>query len=374
MDQAVQEAMMAERVRVGVIGTSMFAELLHLEYLAADERVELAAICGRNQERAAEVARKYGIPRVFADWREMLDRTALDAVVIVTPDDLHYPMAMAALERGLHVLCEKSLANTAAQAREMYEAAERKRVKHMTMFTARWFPGFRYARRLVEEGYLGGLYHATFREFGGGWRQPRYRWRRDARRGNGVLGDIGSHKIDMARWLCDDIAAVAAHTGSYVAQPGPDGEPVLATPANDSAMLLVRFTRGAHGSIHVSNVAHPAVGSRAQVHALHGANGTLEIADTAVRGARGDEKTVGTLELPPDIAGGVDLDRPLLEWAREYFLTQPVGDRAFLEAIVHDHPAAPSFYDGWKAQQVVDAALESSRTGRWVTIGDAPDP
>lgn len=364
---------MANRVRVGVIGTSPFAEILHLEYLAADDRAELAAICGRDRARAEEVARKYGIARVFSDWRELLDRAELDAVVIVTPDDLHYSMALAALERGLHVLCEKPLANTAQQARELYETAERKRVKHMTMYTSRWFPGFRHARRLVEEGYVGRLYHATFRQFVGGARQPHYRWRRDARRGNGVLADLGSHKIDMARWLCGDIVAVAASADAYTTRPGPDGEAVLGTPANDTALLVVRFAGGGQGSIHVSSVAHTAQGGQAEVNELHGEGGTLEISQTAVRGARGDEKAIATLELPPNLIGGVDLSRPLLEWAREYFLTQPVGDRAFLEAIVSDRPAAPSFYDGWKAQEVIDAALESSRTGRWVTIGDASD-
>lgn len=340
---------MANRVRVGVIGTSPFAEILHLEYLAADDRAELAAIFGRDRARAEEVARKYGIARVFSDWRELLDRAELD------------------------VLCEKPLANTAQQAREPYETAERERVKHMTMFTSRWLQGFRHARRLVEDGYVVRLYHATFRQFVGGARQPLYRWRRDARRGNGVLADFGSHKIDMARWLCGDIVAVAASADAYTTRPGPDGEAVLDTPANDAALLVVRFADGAQGSIHVSSVAHTAQGGQAQVNELHGEDGTLEISQTAVRGARGDEKAIGTLELPPDLIGGVDLSRPLLEWAREYFLTQPVGDRAFLEAIVSDRPAAPSFYDGWKAQEVIDAALESSRTGRWVTIGDASD-
>ena len=369
----VPEVLMAaaKRVRVGVIGTSLFAELLHLEYLAADDRAELVAICGRNQARAEEVARKYGVARVFADWRELLDLADLDAVVIVTPDDLHYPMALAALGRGLHVLCEKPLANTAQHARELYETAERKRVTHMTMFTSRWFPGFRHARRLIEEGYVGRLYHATFRQLGGGARQPLYRWRRDARRGNGVLGDFGSHKIDAARWLCGDIMAVAASAATTTTRPGPDGEAELETPANDTTMLVVRFASGAQGSIHVSSVAHPAQGGQSEVNELHGEGGTLEISQTAVRGARGDEKTIGALALPPDLSGGVDLSRPLLEWAREYFLTQPVGDRAFLEAIVSGRPVAPSFYDGWQAQEVIDAALESSRTGRWATIGAA---
>ena len=73
------------------------------------------------------------------------------------------------------------------------------------------------------------------------------------------------------------------------------------------------------------------------------------------------------------VDGGVDLSRPLLEWFRAYFAAQPAGDRAFVEAIASGRPAAPSFYDGWKAQEVIDAALESSRAGRWVTIAEARD-
>ena len=140
---------MPERVRVGVIGTSWYADMMHLPNLKSHPRAELAAICGRNRERAEEMARKYEIPRVFTDYRELIEEGDLDAVVVATPDDLHHPMTMAALDAGLHVLCEKPMALNAGQAGEMYDKAEAAGVKHMVFFTYRWWPSYRYLKQLV---------------------------------------------------------------------------------------------------------------------------------------------------------------------------------------------------------------------------------
>jgi predicted dehydrogenase len=97
------------------------------------------AICGRNRERAEEMAHKYAIPTVFTDYHELIDKGHVQALVVATPDDLHYPITMAALDAGLHVLCEKPMALTVKQAREMTEKAEKVGVKHMVLFTNRWW-------------------------------------------------------------------------------------------------------------------------------------------------------------------------------------------------------------------------------------------
>ncbi len=131
---------MKDRVRVGVIGTSWYADFMHLAALKSHPNAHIAAICGRNRERAEELARKHDIPRAFTDYRAMIDQAGLDAVVVCTPDDLHYPMTMAALDAGLHVLCEKPLALTLTQARAMLAKAESAGVRHMTYFTHRWEP------------------------------------------------------------------------------------------------------------------------------------------------------------------------------------------------------------------------------------------
>ncbi len=134
---------MSENIRVGVVGTSWWADMMHWPVLKSHPRATISAICGRNQTRAEEMAGKYGVHTMFADYQEMIGHGALDAVVIAVPDDLHFPIAMAALDVGQHVLCEKPLAINLEQARQMLAKAEAMQVKHMTFFTRRWAPYFR---------------------------------------------------------------------------------------------------------------------------------------------------------------------------------------------------------------------------------------
>src|SRR5690349_1701650 len=101
------EDRMTDRVKVGIVGTSWFSELLYLPILAGYERIDFMAICGRNRERADEMAAKFTIPQVYTDYRQMIEQGNLDVVIVVTPDDTHHPITMAALNAGLHVLCEK---------------------------------------------------------------------------------------------------------------------------------------------------------------------------------------------------------------------------------------------------------------------------
>jgi predicted dehydrogenase len=154
---------MSDRVRVGIVGTSGYPEFIYLPVLSQHQNVEVVAICGRNETRAAEVAAKYGVPHVFTDYRRMIEQAALDAIVIATPDDLHYPMAMDALSAGLHVLGEKPMALNAQQAKEMLEAAERAAVKHMIMFSWRFFPHYGYMQKLIADGFVGQAYNFHIR-------------------------------------------------------------------------------------------------------------------------------------------------------------------------------------------------------------------
>ena len=360
---------MPEAVRFGVIGTSWLEDLRHLPALESHPRAEVAAICGRNAERARSLAVKHAIAATFTDYREMLEKEHLDAVVIATPDDLHYPMTMDALDLGLHVLCEKPLASSAAQAREMYERAEAVGVKHAVGFTWRCLPSLSYLRELVAEGYLGRIYHCALRCLADYARGGRYQWRFDPRRANGILGDLGSHVIDLARLFVGEIARVNAHLVAPVPTAGPDGLPMQ--PANQSASLAVEFANGAQGTIHVSALAHLA-GRGLEIRVrLYGEGGTLEAdfesggLEMEVRGARADEARFQTLPIPDRIWGDVVDRRDPLEWARGL----PSIDRLLVDAIVNDRPMSPSFLDGLKAQEVVDAALASHERGAWEPVG-----
>jgi predicted dehydrogenase len=363
---------MTEKVRVGVIGTSWYADIAHLPRVKSHPRAELVAICGRDRARAKEMAEKYGIPLLFTDYRQMIEKGHLDALIVSTPDDLHHPMTMAALDAGLHVLCEKPLALNVAQAREMYEKAESAGVKHMVCFTYRWTPAYRYLKQLVDEGYVGLCYHCRFSYLSGHGRQAQYRWKFDRRRGLGALGDLGSHMIDLAQWYVGDIVRVSACLNAFVKRPGLEGQDH--DPANDAAFLAVEFENGAQGVIEVSTVTHMGDRGQQQHIRLYGQSGTLEadgsFIEGEIRGALQDEKQWQVHPVPDELWGDVNRSQPLMMQVTEAFAKQPIGDRLFIDAILEDRPVVPNFYDGLKAQEVIDAAIKSHEQGVWVSLAD----
>lgn len=362
---------MSRDVRIGVIGTSGWAEFMYLSTLHAYPGAELAAICARNRVRAEELAAKFNIPQVFTDYREMIEKGGLDALIVGSPDDLHHEIVLLALQAGLHVMCDKPMALNAQQAREMLEAAQAAGTKHMVLFTFRWMPFFRFVRDLVDQGSIGRCYHAEFRFEMGYARKPEYFWRLDGARANGALGDLGVHMIDMARWLVGDITRVSAHTRTFVERTGSDGKPVI--PTNDSVFLLTEFANGAHGMIHASLVADLGDRYMQQQVKLYGENGSLEI-DIQYEGAekgvslylsRDGQQRFEKIEVPATYWGAVERTQPF-----GTFTLQPVGVRNFVDAIRADQPVEPDFVDGYKAQQVINAALESDRSGSWVLVAD----
>jgi len=345
---------------------------MYLPALKSHPRAEISAICGRNRERAEEMAEKYAISRVYTDYREMIDKGNLEAIIIGTPDDLHYDITMQSLDAGLHVLCDKPLALEIRQAFEMWQKAEAVRVHHMILFTYRWMPFLRYMRDLIDQNYIGRLYHAEFSFLVGHGRTPGYQWRLDGRRSNGALGDLGSHMIDMARWLIGDITQVEAHLQSFINHPGAAGGQISS--ANDSTFLLVEFAAGGHAVIQASFVAHLAEQDMRMQVKLYGENGSLEITFPApgqngaasVRGARDRNKAFRELPIPPKYWADAKPNKPF-----GIFTRQAVGCRLFIDAILENRPVAPNFYDGYKVQQIMAAAQESNRSGCRIAIDNS---
>jgi predicted dehydrogenase len=362
---------MVEQVRLGIIGTGWWADGVLLPAFTTYAPATVVALCGRNRERAAEMAAKYDVPAVFTDYREMYERAGMDGVVVAVPDDLHFPMTMDALERGLHVLCEKPLALTLTDARAMLAKAEDAGVKHMVNLAWRTWPAYQYVKELIDAGYLGQPYQCAFSfimEYG---RDGTFSWGFDQRRSIGVLGNLVPHLADLARWFVGDIASVGALLGTFIARPGPDGE--AATPANDAATLVLRFAGGAQGAIQVSAVAHLGDRFMQQRVILHGAQGTLE-ADLPcnggweVRGARTEEPVIRPLPIPERIIGQLDRTQPVVHQFMTGLAAHPWGPRAFVDAIVEDRPAVASFADGVKAQAVIEAAFRSQESGCAVLV------
>lgn len=363
---------MSRKIRIGVISTSWWADAMYLPALKSHPRAEVVAICGRNRERAAEMAAKYDISMVFTDYKTMIEQGGLEAIIIGVPDDLHFGITMQSLDAGLHVLCDKPLALRIQQAYEMWQKAAAAKVHHMVLFTYRWMPFFRYVRDLIDQGYIGRCYHCEFSFIVGHGRKPEYQWRLDQQRSNGVLGDLGSHMIDMARWLVGEISQVSAQLGTFIDHPGPDGRRISA--ANDSALLLTGFANGAQGVIQTSFVAYQADQDMQMQVKLYGENGSIEVNfptsgidwRAGIRGARNHEKTLHELKIPEKYWDGANSVEPF-----GIFTRQSVGCRLFIDSILENRPVSPTFYDGYKVQQVIEAAIEAHRSGRSVTIDNS---
>jgi predicted dehydrogenase len=354
-------------VRVGLIGTSWWSAFAYAPALVAHPHAELAAVCGRDGDRTRDFAAKFGIGEVFHDPSELIASPGLDAVVVALPDDLHHSVTLAALDRGLNVLCEKPLALTEALAREMRDRALAQGIVHMVMFTYRWLPHYRYVVDLLRDGFIGSCPHAELRFVMSHARAPHYAWRFDAARANGVLGDLGIHLIDLARLFVGDVSGVAASLGVVVKRPGADGGRL--EPANDSASLLLDFVGGASGTVHASAVSH--LGDRVFVQEvrLYGSEGTIEVdfvaggdaAGCTLRGSRAANGVMEPLLVPDAYWNGVDAMKP----SAPIDVLSVAGARAFVDAILGVGPGIPDFTDGLEAQRVVDAALRAAGSGRW---------
>jgi predicted dehydrogenase len=366
---------MAEKVRVGIAGTSWWADSMYLPALTGHPQADVRAVAGTRPAHTREFAAKWGIPTAYDTVAEMLDAEPLDAIIVATPNRSHFPIAHAALERGLHVLCEKPVGMSSVQARRLADLALAKGVTTMMPFTYRNMPGMRYLKELVDEGYLGQPYHLNMRYYSGYGRGGEYAWRFDLDvAGAALAGDLGSHLADYARWYFGEVESVTAEFGFAVPRaPRPDGGDYPR--GEDSAVILLRFVNGATGNLHVSSVAHEP-SSFGQFHGieLHGSAGTLHHVNDwntiqVVSGARAGETAVRELPIPDRHWGGAPRDNAH-ETYKHVFRHQDTQARAFISAVARGEQVQPDLADGLAVQRIVDAATRSAREGRRVPIAE----
>ncbi len=359
-------------VRIGVIGGGFGVQ--HLQGFHVTENAEVVAFCQRTRDKAEAMAGKFGVPHVYTDYRELLAHNGLDAVSIVAPPHLHAEMTAAALERDLHVLCEKPLAMNTAEAEAMLKQADAAGRVHMTAFNHRHIPALAYMKELMDGGYVGGrVLHVESRWFSENRATPglTHYWRHQRElAGFGVMGDIGVHVVDRIRWLIGEFESVWGHADTFIPElPDRDDTPRPVT-VEDSFTLLGRLAAGTSACVRLSAVARK---SNYQNLEIYGDAGMLRfVFDRNVTGwvrgqlwgARGDTRSPEALEIPERYTGGLDDSDP--QRAQGEFIFAKVT-RDFVGAIRNGTPAAPSFADGLAAQRVLDAALRSADEGHWVT-------
>ncbi|GAB2979782.1 Gfo/Idh/MocA family protein [Saccharothrix stipae] len=383
---------MTEEIGVGMVGHA-FMGAVHSHAWRSVHRFfdvpltpRLAVLGGRDAVRTKDAATKYGWAAVETDWRALVARDDVDLVDICTPGDTHAEIALAALAAGKHVLCEKPLANTVAEAEAMAAAAAdaaRRGVRSMVAFNYRRVPAIALARRLVEEGRIGQVRHVRAVYLQDWLSDPEspMTWRlRREQAGSGALGDLGAHIVDAAQYVTGDlITGVSATTETFV-HSRPDGDGRGEVTVDDAAVFLARFSSGALGTFEATRYALGRKNSmRLEVNGTRGSLAfdfesmnelsVFSADDGSAAGFRrilvteADHPYMGVWWPPGHLIG------------YEHTFTHEAAD--FLRAIggSAESPAgwdpAPSFADGLRVQRVLAAVEDSAaRQSTWTTIGD----
>lgn len=259
---------MTEKLRIGMIGLGGIATRSHLPALAALPEVAIQAGAEIDAYQANRTKKRFGIPKVYATYQEMLEQEPLDAVYVCLPNALHYPAACAALRRGLHVYCEKPVGLSAHEAEDLAEQAEREGLVLMPGYYLRFHKHFLRARELLQERRLGkilqvqasAVHSGPYR----GW-DPKGDWYFDPRSG-GALYDWGSHLLDLLVYIADlDLKVVSA-----TAQKSLPGLPI-----RDNIVAAFQANRNIIGTLNL------AWGARGKIlmFQIHGTAGSLLVSD-----------------------------------------------------------------------------------------------
>ncbi len=361
-------------IKVGVIGTSWWADAMYLPALKGHPQAKVVAVCGRNADNAQKFAERWDIPQVFTDANELIEKSGVDGIVVSTMNDSHYPITMKAIEAGLHVLCEKPLGLNYGEAKRMAEAAKAKGIKHLVPFTYSYMPTARYLKELIDSGFIGKPYHLNLRYYASYGRDGNYMWRFDlGKAGAGAVGDIGSHFMYIAQWMYGAITGVYCQLGTFTQRPKVDNDGNPYEQGDDTAIITLQFENGAQGVIHVSTMCYEDT-PFGQTHHMefHGSGGTLYSFtdwDTIqqVSGARVGDGMVKELPIPEHIWDEVRHDT-VHNTYKDIFRTQDLMARQWINGILEDKPLRPNFQDGAIIQRVIDAALKSNREKRWVDV------
>ncbi|AXC48424.1 gfo/Idh/MocA family oxidoreductase [Paracoccus suum] len=355
-------------MKVGIIGAS-FARDAYLPALAHVPGAEVVAIASGREESARAAADAFGIPHATADWRQMLADHAFDLVCIATPTVLHAPQALAALEAGAHVLCEKPTAMDAVEAGQMLEAAKRANRLNMIDHELRFNPNRQRVAEMIAAGELGEIRHVNIANISSGWADPASRpagdWWSDAAQGGGRLGANGSHQVDMLRWWLGEVAWVTGAAPIMVPErrDKATGAPWTAT-ADDVAWFTLEMQSGAVAQLFLSGVAAHNVGNSTHV---FGSRGTIRLdnADETLWFApAGGEFRDITVKDPN--AGLPGLNKGV------WNVSVVSALREMAAAITEGRPLArgATFADGLANQKVLDAVRLSGRERRWVRPED----
>ncbi|GAA1496227.1 Gfo/Idh/MocA family protein [Paeniglutamicibacter kerguelensis] len=391
------------RLRVAMIGAG-FMGAAHSQgwrvaprFFELQAHPEMALLVGRDHGRTEAAAQKWGWGEVSTDWREAILRDDIDIVDIVTPGDSHAEIAIAALDAGKHVLCEKPLANTAEEARAMAAAAERaaaRGIYAMVGFTYRRVPAATLARDLVAQGRLGEIrqVRASYLQ---DWLMDEdgpLSWRLQKNRaGSGALGDIGAHAVDLAQYITgSSLSSVSGTMETIIAE-----RPVLAessglsgTAGRERGTVTVDDLALFTGRFGATDTTSGFLGSFEATRFSTGRKNALRIEVSGSKGALGfDLERLNELQFFDATAPGqtqgfstilvTEPGHPYVDawWPAGHMLGYEHGfshqARDFIQAVAAGTQPTPSFADGLQVQQVLDAVERSAAANSvWTAVAN----
>jgi predicted dehydrogenase len=379
---------MVKALNVGMIGygfmgrahSNAYTQVNH--FFDLEYRPVLKTVCARSADSAKKFADQWGYESIETDWHKLVARKDIDLIDICVPNNLHAEIAIAAAQHGKMILCEKPLAMNSAEGRKMVDAVEKAKVPNMVWYNYRRVPAVTLAKRLIDEGRLGKVFHYRAK-FLQDWtisadlpQGGTALWRLDvAAAGSGVTGDLLAHCIDTALWLNGTIANVTAMTETFIKERKHNltGK-VEKVGIDDACTFMGRFANGSLATFESTRYArgHKALytfeinGEKASIfwdlHDLH----RLQYFDHKDEG-----KLRGWRSIHVTDHGG---DHPYMEkwWVPglaigfEASFVHQVAD--FLDGVSKGKPAMPDFKDALRTSQVCDAVLASAKEGKWVNV------
>lgn len=348
-------------IRLGIIGTGGMANH-HAEQFKKLPGVTLTSCRDVVPGRAEEFAKKHGFQHVAKDTDQLLDQ--VDAVAVVTPDRFHREPALAVLKAGKHLLCEKPLCPTLAEARQVATAAKKSGVIHLINFSYRASAALQQAMQVVRAGKLGALRHVHSHylqswlsaDMWGNWTKEGFLWRITTSSGSGgVLGDVGCHILDLTTAVGGDVARVRCDLRTFP-KITPAGKAVTKwdgkkLDANDTAVIELEFTNGAIGIIHTTRWATGHANSlRLEA---HGTDGALMF-DL--------DRDYHKL----DLCLGPARHKP--EWTTQTLKPTPNNYERFITAVRTGKPDQPDLVRGAQVQAYLDACERSAKSGKWEKV------
>ena len=378
----------APEVGVGVLGYAFMGKahtnaLKKIPYMMYPPPAipRLVGVAGRNAAAVAEAAKRYGYEHAYTDWREMLKNDQIQVFENLGPNNEHAEPCIAAAEAGKHVVCEKPLARTAEEAKRMLDAVTKAGIKHMVAHNYRFIPAVRLAHDLIQSGKLGRIYHfrAIYLQE---WVMEHYAtpqiWRTDkAVAGSGALGDLGSHIIDLGRFLVGEMSSASALSRTFIPERlDPATDKMVPVEVDDAFVAAVAFENGAIGTLEASRFA--AGRKNHQVIEINGEKGSIHFNLERLN----ELEVFWVGEEPKETQGFHAINvtesyHPFMSnwWPQGHIIgwehTFVHELTHFLDCVVNNKDVAPlgaTFEDGYRNAVVADGILESAANKRLVDL------